>query len=169
MKRYLLLFLFVISILHTYSQNNDSLQIQSTDSSIDSLTIKLEKLQNSYDYLTCDYNLYRLQTRLDNLLNCINIKANELIINVYHNRYEWTLYKTYLDYYDAYCALYNAIKEEYEALIDLISLKVAMSNFSETELSALDASFSAINKSFPSIDAALEFFNLAIQSYKSKR
>ena len=54
MKRLVLLVLAIASVLQVSAQDIDTLQNKPTDISVDSLSVRLNKLQHDYDFLYCD-------------------------------------------------------------------------------------------------------------------
>lgn len=58
MKKILLVIVIaMVGTLNALAQDVDSLQIDSTETSLDSLVVKLNTLQRNYDYLYCDLEL----------------------------------------------------------------------------------------------------------------
>ena len=79
------------------------------------------------------------------------------------------MYTSFSNYYDAYCALYDALKYKYEHVKTLVMLKTVTYNFSDKEIGAISASFTTIDKSVSTIDVALKFFEAMIRTYRSNR
>ena len=164
MKKVLLLIISVVSVLHVYAQD-DTPQMQSADS----IALKLAQLQNDYNYMSCEFQLFRMQSELNGLSQDANIKANEVLLNTYNSRYNRDLYSAYLRNYDAYCALFNSQKEKYRHLNTWIMLQIATSDFTDTQLKVISATFDSIDKGIASVDAALDYYDTALQTYKNKR
>ena len=64
--------IFVLMVLCTLSMSVSAQEVDSLQSnpiSIDSLAVKLEKLQHDYDFLKCDYELNKMQFKLEILAN----------------------------------------------------------------------------------------------------
>lgn len=169
MKRFLLIIISVLSVLHAYAQDVDSLKAVSTVTTVDSLSLRLDKLQHDYDYLYCNFELYRLKSGLEDLTQDINIKTHDVIINVYHNRYNRELYTSHSNNYDACSALYDSYQATYSHLRTMVILKMVTSNFTETERNVIYSCLDSIIKSFSSVEAALNYYNTAIQTYRNKR
>jgi CRISPR/Cas system-associated endonuclease Cas3-HD len=165
MKKGFLFIFLVVSVLHAYAQDVDS----SASITIDDLSLKLEKLQHDYDYLTCDFELYRLKSELDGLSQDANIKANGVLINIYNSQYNRELYTAYTRNYDAYCALFDTLKEKYEHLKTMVMLKIVKSIFSDTQLSVINATFNSIDKSIATVDSALDYYNYVVKAYRDNR
>ena len=73
--------------------------------------VSIDSLQNEYNFLYCDYQLYHISDKLNNLSNSICIKCNNILIYYYHNIYNRSYYKSLLFNYDSCIVLFNAIKE----------------------------------------------------------
>ncbi len=168
MKKVVLLIITVISVLNANAQGIDSLQVQSAIT-IDSLVLRLEKLQHDYDFMSCDYELYQLQMGLNNLSQDIEISTNGVLIDIYNNRYDRELYTVFSDSYDASCALYDSLKKKYESVKTLVMLKMLVSNFSDSELDVIYSYFDAINNSAAKVDSALKYYNASIKAYKGRK
>ena len=169
MKKVLLLIISVLSVIHAYAQNVDSLQPQSASITIDSLSLKLEKLQNDYNYLSCDFELYRVQMELNKLSQDANIKTNGVLIDIYNSRYDRELYDAYTKNYDSCCALFDSVKDKYEKIKTLVILRMATSDFSDTQHNVLMANFDTINQSVTAVDTALKYYNYVINAYRKNR
>lgn len=169
MKKVLLLFISVVSVLHAYAQNADSLQVQPEAIAIDSLTLRLNKLQHDYDFMYCNYELNKLMLDLTDLSHTIDISSNGIVINVYNGEYKHALYTAYIDKYDSLCALFNSLKDKIEAVRFAVLAKMMTSDFSEKEQNVLYASLSVIQTSVATVEHALNYYDVAVQAYKSKR
>lgn len=165
MKKVLLLIIIsIVSVLHAYAQD-DTPQMQSADS----IALKLAQLQKDYNYMSCDFQLFRMKSELNGLSQDANIKAIEVLLNTYNSRYSRDLYSAYLKNYDAYCALFDSKKEEYKHLNTWIMLQIATSDFTDTQLRVISATFDSIDKTIASVEASLDFYDSALQTYKNKR
>lgn len=51
----------------------------------------------------------------------------------------------------------------------MVILKMVTSNFTETERNVIYSCLDSIIKSFSSVEAALNYYNTAIQTYRNKR
>lgn len=169
MKKLLMLFVAFVSIISVSAQEVDALHIQSATVSIDSLSMKLKKLQHDYDFIYCDYELHKLISNLNNLSQSIEISSNGAFINVYNSRYDRALYVAYSDKYDADRTLFNSLKDNIEVVKVAVLLKVATSDFSEQEVNVIKACFALIQNSTAKIEKALNYYDVAIQAYRSKR
>lgn len=169
MKKALLLIIAVVSVLQAYAQNADSMQAQSAAATIDSLSLRLEKLQYDYDFMSCDYQLKKLEWGLTNLKQDINIMANEILIRVFNTRYDRSLYTAFIEGYNSNSALFDTIKESFESIKTWVMLKVVSSNFSDTELNVISSDIDIIKHGISAVDTALNHLDICIQGYRDKR
>lgn len=164
MKKVLLLIIFAVTSVYAIAQTTSSIPITS-----DNLTERLEKLQQDYDYLSCDFELYRMKAELKELSQDVSIKSNAVLIDIYHGSYNRDLYLSYLKYYDVSSALFDSQKDEYEHLKTLVSLKSIASKFSDAQLSMIDATLKSIDKGFAAADASLNYYKFLVDTYRDKR
>ena len=169
MKKVVLLIIAVVCVFQAYAQNVDSLQAQSAAATIDSLSLRLDKLQHDFDFMSCDYQLNKHLLELTNLSQDISNSTNSVLINVFNGRYDRALYTAYSESYDAYSSNYDALKEKFETLQTWAMYKVVSSNFSDTEFNVIDVCLNAIKSGFATVDAALNTYDVAIQGYRDKR
>ena len=158
MKKVLLL---IISVLFAI-QVNAQTQEESSTITIDSLSTKLAELQHSYNFLHCDYELYRIQTSLNQLSQDIKIIINELSISIYHERYDRDFYTSLSENYDANCRLYDALKRQFE----VVTIKIIITGFTESELNVFNACIETIESSMKVVEAALKYYDKLIKIYK---
>lgn len=169
MKKLFFLFVTVVGVLNASAQEINSSQSQSVEISIDSLSFKVNKLQHDYDFMYCDYELHKLLMDLKDMSHTVDNAANGVLINFYNSRYDRALYNTYLDHYDALCALFDSLKREIEAAQIAVGVKVMSASFTDTELNVLSARFNTIDKAIATAEKSLEYYNVAIKAYRSKR
>ena len=170
MKKVLLFIISVVSVLHSYAQNVDSVQVHSTATTIDSLSLRLNKLQRDYDFLYCDYELNKLMLDLKDLSSSLDIMSNRILIDYYNNiAYYQALYTAYRDNYDAKCVLFNSLKDKIETVKLAVLVKMAASVFSEQEQDVIYSCFSVIQKSVKNVELSLDCYNVALRAYQSKR
>ena len=169
MKKLLLLIIFIGSVLHAHARSVDSPQVQSAAITIDSLSLRLEKLQHDYDYMYCDYEVYKLQMDLKDLAKSIDISSNSILLNVYNSRYNNDLYEVYLANYTSSCDLFESLKNKIEPVKTLVFLKILMSGFTDKEIDVLTSSFSVIDKSVIKVQNSLDYHDVVLKMYKSKR
>ena len=168
MKKIVLLVIAIVSVLQASAQEVASLQNHSVAISVDSLTLRLNKLQHDYDFMYCDYSLQKVMIDLKELSQSIDITSNRVIINVYHSRYDRSLYNAYLDHYDVSCSEFDSLKETVETVRSFVLTKIAASDFTELELNVLKSRLDTISKSVSTVEVSLRYYNVTIQAYKSK-
>lgn len=169
MKKTLLLIVAIVSVLHASAQDVNSLQDQSGNVSIESLSLRLNKLQHDYDFMYCDYELNKLVMDLKDLKQSIDIISNGILINFYNNKYDRALYNSYVESYDSECALLDYLKDKIEATRKAVNVKMASSRFTDSELGVIVASYGLIEQLITSVEKALNYKHVAINAYRSKR
>ena len=127
------------------------------------------KLQHSYDFLYCDYNLYRIKASLDRLSQDIQIKINKLTFGLYHRQCNLDVYTAYSENYDATCGLYDAIKRDFEAVQKLVIFKVITTDFTESELNVFDACIKAIKLGMKAVESNLSYYDKLLKIYKDEK
>ena len=160
MKKVLILIIAAMSVLNLYAQNAGQPQSPSDT---------LAKLQHDYNYMSCDYELYKLKIDITDLSQDINIKANGLLIDVYNGRFNQDLYTTHLDNCESYLALFEVLKKRFESVKSLVMVKIAISDFSNEELNVIGMSISSIEKSVAVIDSGLKYYDVILRAYRDKR
>ena len=168
MKRVLLLIVAIVSALYVSAQEKELLQDQTATISIDSLSVRLDRLQHGYDFMYCDYQLHKLVMDLKDLAQSIDISSNGVIIDVYHSRFDRDLYRALQDNYDAKCALFDSLKEESEVVKAAVLVKMLSSNFSDRELNVLSSGFGVVEKAITAVEKSLNYYNATIKAYRDK-
>ena len=168
MKKVLFLFVAIVSVLQASAQDVDSMQSQLAPMSIDSLSLRLNKLQHDYDFMYCDYELHKLIMDLKDLAHSIDNSSNGVVINVYNSRYDRNLYNAYLDYYNSDCALFDSLKEKIEVVKTAVFVRILSSDFTDKELNVLTSSFEVVNKAAIKVESSLNYYNVAIKAYRDK-
>lgn len=163
MKKVLLLIVAIVSVLQASAQDSHSVTIP-----IDSLTLRLDRLQHDYDYMYCDFELHKLMSDFTVLSHSIDNSSNGVLINVYHSRYNRVLYNAYLDNYNADCENFDSLKEKVESVKGAVLVKIAVSDFSDLELNVLSISFDLIERSITKVERALDYYKTCIDAYRSK-
>lgn len=144
------------------------MQSQSAPIPIDSLSLRLNKLQHDYDFMYCDYELHKLIMDLKDLAHSIDISSNGVIINVYNSRYDRKLYNAYLSNYNSDCALFDSLKEKIEAVKTAVFVRMMTSVFTDKEQSVLTKSFDVVNKAVMKVDSSLDYYDIVIKAYRDK-
>lgn len=168
MKKLLLLLVALVSALQASAQNVESMQNQSATVSIDSLSLRLNKLQHDYDFMYCDYELHKLLMDFKDMSNSIHISSNGVVINYYNTKYERALYESYLNNYEAYSFSLNSLKDKYEVVRLLVLVKMASSNFIDAEQKVINSYFDTIQAAVTNAENALNYYDATIKAYKSK-
>lgn len=162
MKKVLLL---IISVLFAI-QSNAQTQEESPAVTIDSLSTKLAKLQHNYDFLYCDYQLYQIETSLKELSQDIQIINNELTIKICFGQYDHDMYIAYSKNYDAKCGLYDAIKRKFEVVQELVTIKIATTGFTESELNVFNACIETIESAMKDVESGLSYYDKLLKIYR---
>lgn len=165
MKKVLLL---IISVLFAI-QANAQTQEESPTVTIDSLSTKLAELQHNYDFLYCHYQLYQIEISLQELSQDIQITDNELTIKIYFGQYDHDMYIAYSEDYDAKCRLYDVIKRKFEVVQELVTIKIATTGFTESELNVFNACIETIESVMKAVESNLSYYDKLLKIYKDKR
>ncbi|MBQ2398335.1 MAG: hypothetical protein II304_15070 [Bacteroidales bacterium] len=157
------LFIVLIAIVSAISVNAQENVKKEKDLAVvvDSLTAKLNKLQNDYDYLYCNYELNKTSQSLTNLSDALSIKINELKFMIYNERFNYNLYKALEEYYDAVVRNYNSIKEGIASLKMNIRITMMTSNFSELQKDILRHTMGSV------LDNGMDVVAQSLSLYKS--
>ncbi len=169
MKKLLLLIVAIICVLNSSAQGINSPQGQSATISIDILSIRLNKLQHDYDFMYCDYELHKLLMDLKDLSHSVGRSSNAVIINYYNGIYDRGLYNSYVSDYEAACGFLDSLKEKIEAVQIAVGVKIMSSEFSDAELNVLSAGFKTIQQVVTSVEASLNYYNVSLKAYRSKK
>lgn len=163
MKKILFTLLLGFITVVCNGQNSVS-QIQSTDS----INLKLTELQDKYNFMFCDYELFKVKSNLEYLGQGLSIKTNDILCNFYHSKYDRELYVAYSVNYDASVFSFNSTKELYKEVKKTVVLMAAISNFTDTQLSLINAHFRAIDSSIAMVEASLKTYEVALKMYNAK-
>lgn len=169
MKKLFLLIVTTITILNASAQEVGSSQDQSTPVSIESLSLKLDKLQHDYDYMYCDYELHKLLMDLKDLSHSVGRSSNAVMINYYNDIYDRGLYDSYVNDYEAACGFLDSLKEKIEAVQIAVGVKIMSSDFTDAESNVLCAGFKTIKQAVTSVEASLNYYNVTLKAYRGKR
>lgn len=164
MKKVLLLIIIAIISVNASAQDTSSSAI-----TIDSLSVKLEKLQHDYDFLLCGFELYRIMAEQSELNQDIKIQTNAILLDIYNSKYNRDLYKAYLDSYDINSALFEQQKEYYEQKKKFVMFKAITSGFSETEISLIELDFKKIDNGIAEVKSSLKYYKFLVDAYRDKR
>ena len=168
MKKAFLLFIAIISSMLVYAQDIDTPIVNAPAVSIDSLALRMNKLQHDFDYLQCEYQLYKAITDMKLFSNGISNSSNSLITNIYHTRYDRELYDSYAENYEAVCGYFESLKKQVDSVKLLVYFKVMEADFSESELNVLNGSLEVLQMTINTVESALNQYDVALKSYKNK-
>ena len=168
MKKAFLLFIAIISSMLVYAQDIDTPIVNAPAISIDSLALRMNKLQHDFDYLQCEYQLYKTITDLKIFSNQINNTSNSLITDIYHTRYDRDIYDSYADGYNAVCDYFDSLKKQVDAVRLLVVFKMMEADFSETELNVLNSSLEVLQLTINTVESAINQYAVVLKTYKNK-
>lgn len=168
MKKLLLLIISVGSVLHASAQVVNSLQGQPESAVVNSMSLRLEKLQHDYDFMYCDFQMHKVLMDLKDLSHSIDISSNGALINFYNSRYDYRMYKSYLDSYTSSYTLYESLKESVDVVKAAVFVRIDSSTFTEDEKNLLISGFVLIQKAVTKVERSLEYYDTVIKAYKSK-
>lgn len=165
MKKLLfLLIMFMVTINISAQESNES-----AAQKIESLQLKLDKLQHEYDYFYCETVLKQIANELSIQSNNINNKSNGMLINIYHSAYDPDLYRLYKETYDADIENLNS----HESYINVTKIRISQiiekSNFTEREIEILEHSYSLVISSFNAVKKASNYYKVVLDMYKNNR
>ncbi len=170
MKKILLVIVIaMVGTLSALAQDVDSLQIDSTETSLDSLVVKLNTLQRNYDYLYCDLELNKAQLELKDLSNSISIASNSLLISYYQGKYDRDLYDSYSRLYESYLKNLDSSCDKVEVVKLAVVSKALTSNFTEQEISVITNTIGLLDSSIANVESTLKHFKVVIDGYRSLR
>lgn len=166
MKKFVLIVLVaILGALNANAQEVDSLSSEQM-TIVDSLSMKLAKLQHDYDFLKCDYELNQLKHELSIFDNELSIKSNAVLISYYNARFDVDLYLAYRDNYNSCVALFDSLKESVRRKKLLFA--VASWNFSDLENEYLNNGCDLLDKQLAHIQSSLDYYKIVIDTYKKK-
>jgi hypothetical protein len=170
MKKILLVIVIaMVGTLNALAQDVDSLQIDSTETSLDSLVVKLNTLQRNYDYLYCDLELNKAQLELKDLSNSISIASNSLLISYYQGKFDRDLYDSYSRLYESYLNNLDSTYDKVDAVKLLVVGKALTSNFTEQEISIITKTIGLLDSSIANVESSLNHFKVVIDGYRKLR
>ena len=170
MKNILLVIVIaMVGTLSALAQEVDSLQIDSTETSLDSLVVKLNILQRNYDYLYCDLELNKAQVELKDLSNSISIASNSLLISYYQGKYDRDLYDSYSRLYESYLKNLDSSCDKVEVVKLAVVSKALTSNFTEQEIGVITKTIGLLDSLIANSESSLKHFKVVIDGYRNLR
>ena len=152
MRKILFTLLFCGVTLVSYSQANISASIDS--------------LQNEYNFLKCEFNLYKVSNDLSGLGKDIDIRCNYIDIKRYHKMFYESLSDVLEDSYNSYIYLKSAIEDNYQSLKE--SIPIYYDNFSTSQKRVIDSNFIMVNAAIKKVDQSLKVYRMTLDLYKNK-
>ena len=119
--------------------------------------------------MSCEFELFKIQSDLNNLAQNIDIKTNALQHNIYNGIYDNRLYNACVSNRNACSDNFNSLKDLYKIKEEYVLLKMSTSNFTDTEINVLRAYFSVIDSVITNVERSLEIYDVVIQMYNAKR
>ena len=170
MKKLMLTILIAfMGVVNATAQEVDSLQTSNNDAIIEDLTSKLKKLQNDFDYLSCDFELTKLECELEDFCNAINANSNGILINCYHHSsFNYDLYKSYKNNYEACIGKQEMLKQKVSSVRMLVALKTIAADFSDEQKDLISMRCDAFDARLKSMESALSYFKVVIDAYLRK-
>lgn len=168
MKKLFIALIAIVSVISVNAQENVKKE-KDLAVVVDSLTAKLNKLQNDYDYLYCTNELNDFLNKLGQLKQDISIDCNKLNNYIYNYKFEYSMYNALKRNYDSYINYFETLKEGRDATFGNIYLKILVSDFTDLQIQYLRHRMeneypSAIN----SIETGLNLYKLCLDEYKKK-
>ena len=99
----------------------------------------------------------------------VKITINELSIGIRHERYDRDLYTLYSEGYDAKCELYDALQRKFEVVQELVTIKIATTGFTESELNVFNACIKVIESGIKLVETDLRTYDAILKIYKDMR
>lgn len=167
MKKLFIVLIAIVSVISVNAQENVKKE-KDLAVVVDSLTAKLNKLQNDYDYLYCLSQLKDLIHDLTEEGNKLSININDLKISIYHERFNYDLYSVMKQNRNASVDQYNSTKEMAASLKMNVGLIMLTSNFNENQLNVLKGCMNVVDHALNSVESALELYKLYLEEYHKK-
>lgn len=164
----LLVSLVIMCVVRVSAQEVDSLQSNPTNETIETLSAKVNKLENDYTYLKFNNLLLESICSVEDLHNDILINYNTITITCFHNRYYEDLYIVWKNCYDAYIISLNNYRETVEGVKMILSDEVFLSKFSNVERDYLNLKYQKLEHFLSEIKSALDLYKIALEEYKGK-
>ena len=165
-----MLIVAIVSVLNASAQEKVLSLNQTATISIDSLSVRLDRLQHDFDFLSCDYRLQKLIMDLKDLQHTIGNSSNGVVINVYTNSgYSSRLYNAYLNDYEADSYLFESLKNSADTVRKLVFVNLMTLDFSDKERDVLTSSLNVVDKAITAVENSLNYYNAAIEAYRNMR
>jgi len=167
MKRVLFLVFFSVLSICVSAQSVDSLQSELI--SIDSLSVKLSKLQRDYDFMFCQHELEEALSRL-NFLRCdITNAALAIRIEMCAHNFDVDLYISFKNFYDANVLSRNSLMNYVKMKKQKCELMISSVDFFADEVFNLKSTIMSIDNTFNVIDSSLNYYKECLDQYKKMK
>ena len=167
-RKELVLILVLLCTTIAYAQKNDSsFMVAPADSTKDiSLTQRVDSLEHELSYIKLSYELYTLNNDLSTFKNEIGIASNAIQINIYTRNFDYELYKSYKDNYEANKDKLLSFQELIEAKKTYFWLKIITYPYTENEKKMLLLSYTTIDKGYSALESSLKLMKVCLDMYK---
>lgn len=162
----LLLSIVIMGIVRASAQEVDSLPLTPTNESIETLSAKVEKLENDYKLLKFNNIILEEICSLEDLENDLLISYNTITISCFHNRYEEDLYVVWRDYYDECIINFNEHQRTVENVKMILSNDMFISRFNEAERDLLNLKCQKLEIILSQVKSAMNLYEIALENYK---
>lgn len=133
---------------------------------IDSLEIKLNKLQHDHNLLLCQHELDILVAELKDLSQELSIEIDNIGDDGLHKIFDYKLYTGYKDKYETLMTLYATFLLRFEIEKEFISSINEKSKFHESELKRMKVKIDFIEEILNTIKEKFEIVKSLFDSYK---
>jgi len=162
----LLISVVIMCVVKVSAQEVDSLQSNPTNETIETLSAKVEKLENDYTFLKFNNILLEESCSIRYLNNDILINYNTITITCFHNRYDEDLYVVWKDCYDAYVINLNESQRLVEEVKKILSDEVFLLRFNENERNVLNLKYQKLESLLSQVKSSLDLYKIALEKYK---
>lgn len=167
-RKSLALIVVLLCTTITYAQeDNSSFMVAPADSTKEiSLTQRIDSLEHELSYIKLSYELYTLNNDLSTFKNEIGIASNAIQINIYTRNFDYELYKSYKDNYEANKDRLLSFQELIEAKKTYFWLKIITYPYTENEKKMLLLSYTTIDKGYSALESSLKLMKVCLDMYK---
>lgn len=160
MKNILFTLLFCVVSLVGYSQTKFN-EAEHTN-----ISITIDSLQNEYNFLNCEFQLYKVSNDLTNLSRDTDIRSNSIEIKRLHEMFYEPMYEALVDNYISSVDLLSSYAVNYQSVKELIYTHY--DNFSTIQKNVIDQHFNVINAAIKKVNQALKVYKMTLDLYKNK-
>lgn len=164
-KLVLIVLVAILGALNANAQEVDSLSSEQM-TIVDSLSMKLAKLQHDYDFLKCDYELNKLLSEVQVFKNDIQISKLTLSDYIFNKLFDVDLYIVYKDNYELCIKSFELFEAEYLRVKSLIAAHLMIGDFSERENEILDSACNMLGNNLALAEHKLSQYKNVLDLYK---